>query len=225
MAEYHFVSIWQIKRAHRAGVGGDLPRRAVAELVEYVAAVDELEPGAADGTGKRMRMLFRTRLPYTLGFDVRVTRVHPPSSWWPRPPGAGGHRPLGAHPGRWRHLVRYNWDIRTTRRWMNLLAPAARPVFRWNHDELMRAGGQGLARRLGADLTLPDPPATQHGQARPRGGPSWVPRWWDWACWDGAGTPRRDEPGGAGGNLGDGRYGRSPRRHSYAWPSGPRPGR
>ena len=147
MAEYHFVSIWQI----------NAPIERVWEEIhhaerwpswwKYVAGVEELEPGAPDGTGKRMRLLFRTRLPYTLGFDVRVTRVHPPSELaaeatgelagtgrWTLTPVAGGT------------LVRYNWDIRTTRRWMNLLAPVARPVFRWNHDELMRAGGQSLAR-------------------------------------------------------------------------------
>lgn len=44
-----------------------------------MVGVDELEPGAADGVGKHLRLLFRTRLPYTLGFDVRVTRLRPPS--------------------------------------------------------------------------------------------------------------------------------------------------
>ncbi|MCA1656715.1 MAG: polyketide cyclase, partial [Actinobacteria bacterium] len=33
-----------------------------------------------------------------------------------------------------------------------LLAPLARPVFRWNHDVVMRQGGEGLADRLGARL-------------------------------------------------------------------------
>ncbi len=51
--------------------------------------------------------------------------------------------------GRWKltsadggTLVRYDWDIRTTRRWMNLLAPVARPAFSWNHAELMREGAR-----------------------------------------------------------------------------------
>jgi hypothetical protein len=48
--------------------------------------------------------------------------------------------------------VLFEWRVQTTRRWMNLLAPFARPLFRWNHDRLMRAGGRGLARRLGAEL-------------------------------------------------------------------------
>ena len=53
-------------------------------------------------------------------------------------------------------LVRYDWDVRTTRWWMNLAAPVARPVFTWNHDALMREAAQGLARRLDAELELPD---------------------------------------------------------------------
>lgn len=35
---------------------------------------------------------------------------------------------------------------------MNVLAPVARPAFSWNHDLVMRQGGHGLAKRLGATL-------------------------------------------------------------------------
>lgn len=141
MAEYHFVSTWQIQA----------PIERVWEEIyhaerwpawwKYVTGVDELEPGAADGVGKRMRLLFRTRLPYTLGFDLQVTRVQPPSGLEARATGeldGTGRWTLTSADGG--TLVRYDWDVRTTRRWMNLLAPAARPVFRWNHDELMREG-------------------------------------------------------------------------------------
>ena len=41
-------------------------------------------------------------------------------------------------------------------------APVARPVFKWNHDELMREAGESLARRLGTDLALPDAPSRPH---------------------------------------------------------------
>ena len=33
--------------------------------------------------------------------------------------------------------------------WMNLLAPIAKPFFRWNHDVIMRWGEGGLRMRLG----------------------------------------------------------------------------
>ena len=46
--------------------------------------------------------------------------------------------------------VRYDWTVRTTKPWMNALAPFARPLFAWNHDVVMRWGAEGLARKLGA---------------------------------------------------------------------------
>ena len=36
-------------------------------------------------------------------------------------------------------------QVRTTKRWMNLAAPIARPLFKWNHDIVMQQGGKGLA--------------------------------------------------------------------------------
>ena len=167
MAEYHFVSIWQVQAPIERVWEEIYHAECWPSWWRYVVGVEELEPGAADGVGKRLRLLFRTRLPYTLGFDVRVTRVQRPSELeaeatgelegtgrWTLTPADGGT------------LVRYNWDIRTTRWWMNLLAPVARPMFSWNHDQLMREGGQSLARHLGADLTLPATPSQQHRQAR-----------------------------------------------------------
>jgi hypothetical protein len=48
--------------------------------------------------------------------------------------------------------VTYEWEVRTTKPWMKLLAPVARPVFEYNHDVVMRWGGEGLARRLDCNL-------------------------------------------------------------------------
>jgi hypothetical protein len=48
--------------------------------------------------------------------------------------------------------VTYEWKVRTTKRWMNLLAPLARPIFDYNHNVVMRWGGEGLARRLDCNL-------------------------------------------------------------------------
>jgi hypothetical protein len=46
----------------------------------------------------------------------------------------------------------YNWDVSTTRPWMNRLAFAGRPIFAYNHDYVMRQGAQGLADKLGIAL-------------------------------------------------------------------------
>jgi Polyketide cyclase / dehydrase and lipid transport len=167
MAEYHFVSTWQIQAPIDRVWEEIYHTERWPSWWKYVVGVDELEPGAADGVGKRLHLLFRTRLPYTLGFDVRVTRVQPPSELEAEAAGelegTGRWTLTSANGGT---LVRYYWDIHTTRRWMNLLAPVARPVFGWNHDELMREGGQSLARRLGVNLVLPDTPSRQRQPVR-----------------------------------------------------------
>jgi len=54
---------------------------------------------------------------------------------------------------------------------MSLLAPVARPAFSWNHGQLMREMADSLARRLGADLAVPDTPSRPH---RPAGTAWWV---------------------------------------------------
>jgi hypothetical protein len=46
-------------------------------------------------------------------------------------------------------LVRYDWNIRTNRWWMNVLAPLAGGLFKSNHDFVMRSGAEGICRRLG----------------------------------------------------------------------------
>jgi hypothetical protein len=40
--------------------------------------------------------------------------------------------------------VRYDWEVSTTRAWMNVMAPFLGPMFRWNHGKVMAAGAQGL---------------------------------------------------------------------------------
>ena len=138
--------------------------------------VDELERGAADGVGRRQHLLFRTRLPYKVGFEVRATRVQPPltleadatgelegTGRWMLTPDDGGT------------LVRYNWDVRTTRWWMNLLAPVARPAFRWNHDELMREGARALLAGWEQSCNCRTPRRDGSSRREPQSGLLWLP--------------------------------------------------
>src|SRR5215472_7334867 len=137
MAEYHFVSIWQIQAPIERVWDEIYHAERWPSWWKYVVGVDLLEPGGADGVGKRQRFLFRTRMPYTLGFEGCLTYVQPPSKIdvvaTGELEGTGRWTLTSADGGT---LVRYNWDVRPTKRWMNLLAPVARPAFSWNHDEL-----------------------------------------------------------------------------------------
>ncbi|TCO83500.1 uncharacterized protein YndB with AHSA1/START domain [Plasticicumulans lactativorans] len=119
----------------------------------YLRAVECLSPGDARGVGERRRYRWATRLPYTITFEMRSTAVEPPRLL------AGEARGDLRGRGCWQlteiaggTCVRYAWSVDVDKPWMRLLAPLARPLFVWNHDALMRAGGEGLARRLGVPL-------------------------------------------------------------------------
>jgi hypothetical protein len=101
----------------------------------------------------RYRVAWRSRIPYELEFDFAVRRTEAPHEMEGEATGAltgTGHWRLFEQDGA--TAVLYAWNVRTTKPWMNALAPVGRPVFEYNHDTVMRWGGEGLARRLGCNL-------------------------------------------------------------------------
>jgi carbon monoxide dehydrogenase subunit G len=48
--------------------------------------------------------------------------------------------------------VEFAFDVEARTAWMRAVAPLARPVLAWAHRALMRRGGAGIARELGANL-------------------------------------------------------------------------
>lgn len=182
-ARYAFRSEWRL-RAPRETVFDVLhASERWPEWWRGLERVDKLEEGDPDGRGSLGRYTWRSLLGYRLEFEMRITRVEPPQRMEGRATGdldgIGSWRLYDE--GRATTRVVFEWRVRTTRAWMTALAPVARPVFRWNHDRIMRAGGRGLARRLGVALVsaaeAPDsaacsdpssPPAARRRRARTR---------------------------------------------------------
>lgn len=150
MSNYAFVTNWDF----------DAPLDHVWELIEAadkwpewwkgVLSVTEISPGDENGIGSIRRTAWKSALPYKLEFDTEILRIE-------------RHRLIEARAfgeldglGLWqfealtenRTHVRYDWTVKTTKAWMNILAPVAKPFFRWNHDTIMRWGEEGLRRRL-----------------------------------------------------------------------------
>jgi hypothetical protein len=102
---------------------------------------------------ERYRIAWQSRIPYELEFEFTVRELDEPSSMSGDAGGAltgTGHWRLFEHHGV--TAVTYEWNVRTTKAWMNVLAPVATPVFEYNHNVVMRWGGEGLAERLGCKL-------------------------------------------------------------------------
>lgn len=155
MARYSFLSTWCVAAPIERVWDVLSSPGAYPEWWKGVRKSTVIEPGEdrGEGVGTLYRLQWRSKLPYTLEFDSRVTRVEAPHVMEGRASGelegVGVWRlfenPLGT-------VALYNWDVATTRAWMNRLAPVARPVFAWNHDYVMRQGAQGLADKLGVEL-------------------------------------------------------------------------
>ena len=134
MADYRFLTTWVL----------DAPRDPVWETIHDVARWPEWWHGVesveelGDDT---YRHVWRSVVPYPVRFEVHVTRVERPRLI------EGTATGELAGEGRWRlwdgspTVVTYEWNVHTTRRWMNLAGLVARPVFEWNHHAVMRKGG------------------------------------------------------------------------------------
>ena len=153
MAEYRFLTTWLLDSDRDRVWEAIYDQEGCPSWWRGVEDVVELRPGDDDGLGSHSRLTWRSRLPYDLVFEARTTKVERPHLLEAE---ASGEL---AGQGRWRlyeadgtTAVLYEWNVHTTRPWMNLLAPLARPVFAWNHDWVMSRGGEGLARLLGCRL-------------------------------------------------------------------------
>jgi hypothetical protein len=153
MADYSFLTTWLL----------DSPREPVWEAIyaqerwpEWWRGVEEateVRAGEDGGVGSVARMVWKSLLPYRVEFEVTTTRVERPHLLEADAVGelAGvGRWRLYEHDGA--TAVLYEWNVATTKRWMNLLAPVARPAFRWNHDWVMARGGEGISKLLGCRL-------------------------------------------------------------------------
>lgn len=155
MGSYSFLTTWV--------VAAPLPRvwevlstpEAYPEWWKGVRKATIVEPGedGGHGVGTLYRLTWRSKLPYTLEFDSRVTRIEAPHLM----EGQASGELEGV--GVWRLFESalgtaaiYSWDVSTTRAWMNAVGPLARPAFAWNHDYVMSQGARGLADKLGAEL-------------------------------------------------------------------------
>jgi uncharacterized protein YndB with AHSA1/START domain len=157
VAEYRFLTTWLLEAPRERVWDAIYESESWPDWWHGVLEADKLEEGDEDGVGQYGRYVWKSKLPYRLEFFVRTTKVEKPHLL------EGNAEGELTGIGRWRLFeqgnvtaVLYEWNVRTTRAWMNLLAPIARPIFAVNHDYVMRNGGRGIANLLGASLLAID---------------------------------------------------------------------
>ena len=153
MKTYEFVTIWRVKAPLESVWNEIYHSDEWPTWWKGVESVVEVRKGDEKGVGSIRHYTWKSKLPYRLSFDMQTIRVEPPRLLEGIAMGELQGR------GLWQlstegseTIVRYDWNVETTKSWMNLLAPIARPWFEWNHNVVMSWGAEGLAKRLGVSV-------------------------------------------------------------------------
>ena len=153
MTEYRLLAIWRVAAPRRPVFDAVSDSLSWPEWWPGADSVEQIDAGDTDGVGSVRRYVWKGRLPYRVAFDACATRIQAPHLLEANVTGdlVGNGRWI-FHEEESLTTVRYEWRVRTTRLWMNLLAPLTRGIFVNNHHALMHSGAHGLARRIGAHL-------------------------------------------------------------------------
>ncbi len=153
MAEYRLLTIWRIEAPLEDVYAAIYNSLCWPEWWSGAQKVEQTAAGDVNGINSIRRYFWQGQLPYCVVFDVRTTRINKLVLI----EGAAQGDLEGI--GRWNFsregevsIVRYEWHVRSTRWWMNLVALVAKSMFIHNHVMLMERGGQGLARLLKSAL-------------------------------------------------------------------------
>jgi hypothetical protein len=150
MKDYKFVTIWRVKAPIETVWNEIYHSSEWPSWWKGVESVAELRKGDDMGVGTIQRYTWKSKLPYRLSFNMETIRIEPPLLLEGIATGelqGRGLWQLSNNDGE--TIVRYDWTVETTKLWMNLLSPIARPLFEWNHNVVMSWGAKGLEQRLG----------------------------------------------------------------------------
>jgi uncharacterized membrane protein YagU involved in acid resistance len=153
VAEYRLLTIWRIQAPLEEVYAAIHNSLRWPDWWPGVQKVEQLAAGDADGINSVWRYSWQGQLPYRVVFEVCATRIEKLVAI------EGTARGDLEGIGRWQFsrqdavsIVRCEWHVRSTRWWMNLIAPVARSMFIHNHARVMAQGGEGLARLLRSSL-------------------------------------------------------------------------
>jgi Polyketide cyclase / dehydrase and lipid transport len=154
-AQYHFVSEYAL-RGQRQAVWDALTD--VEGAPRWWKGLERVEivrpPTGTDGIGAIYRSHVRAPSGYGFEYSTEITDVYPLRRIDLLSSGelVGRGRFLLSQDSTGVLHLAFAWLVETPKRWMTLLAPVARPVFTWNHDQLMTRYGHGLAHASRAIL-------------------------------------------------------------------------
>jgi len=117
--------------------------------------VEVMFDGDESGAGTILRQQWRSRLPFTLVFDLEMLRIESGKLLEGRASGdLEGICKWTFAPANGGTEIRFDVNVRPGRWWMNLPIPFAPRVVRANFETIMRWGREGLQRKLGMPVDV-----------------------------------------------------------------------
>lgn len=167
-SNYRLITTWRFRGSLQPVFDTLLDSLRWPEWWPGVEVAEELFPGNTDGIAGVRRYRWKSLLPYRLSFDATATRIEAPRLLEGKVDGElrGTARCLLTHSDGITN-VQFEWNVCTTKAWMNLLAPVARSLFVYNHRMLMERGARALACRVGIELLTVEHDEQSSGNRRP----------------------------------------------------------
>ena len=168
-SRYHFLTEWRVEGTcgEVADILGD-PLALARWWPSVYLRVDEIVPPDARGVGRRVVLLTKGWLPYTLRWEFEVVESRYPHGFTIVAQGDFDGRGVWTfeHNGRF-VAVRYDWRLRAEKPLLRRLSFVLKPLFEANHRWAMAQGETSLKlelarRRATSDaerLAVPAPPA------------------------------------------------------------------
>jgi hypothetical protein len=146
---YHFITHWRVQGSLEevTQIIGDAAQLPGWWPAVYLA-VEELEPGDAQGVGRVIELYTKGWLPYTLRWHFRITEVTPRSLVLQAEGDFVGRGIWTFTPdGAWTNLT-YDWKIEARKPLLRSLSFLFKPLFAANHEWAMRTGEESLKLEL-----------------------------------------------------------------------------
>jgi uncharacterized protein YndB with AHSA1/START domain len=141
--EYVFIDEWDV----------DAPQERVFEALAdartypewWQPIYKEVESDGPPEVGRVSKQRFGAKLPYTLSTTSKIVRMDPPNSFEVDVDGdLRGHGVWTLTRRNGSVHIRFDWRVHADRALLRVLTPVLRPVFRWNHNEAIKAAMKNL---------------------------------------------------------------------------------
>ena len=152
-ASFNFCSNWKLGAPRQAVFDAIVDFRSWADWWPGLEEITETDPGGPDGIGQEAQSRWRGPIGYVFRFSIVAVERREPEFLKGLASGdlsGTGSWSLSEYQG-WTDVT-LDWNVSAKRKWMEFLAPVARPVFVHGHDHVMRAGAEGLAGHLGVEM-------------------------------------------------------------------------